>query len=625
MREPARHIQLPARHMMDSTYATVSETSDDMYAAIEDPSYIPTGTSQSNSDTYAVIDLPEENAATPADVSMHPGATASNRMMIEDHPYSKVDKRKKKANSSITAVVPPLPPGARPPSTSNRHSYSATSGSGVIPSNNSNNTSGGSVNDMYAKVHKRGSMPPPPPPLPVPHHSHHHHHHHLNLHQQHAFPGGQRSAAREPDHHHRHHHHHHHQDDDDPDLDMPMGASAMQEKLGARPKVKLPSPSPNNNNNNNSSLLNSTSPSVMNQSAVLSSSSSPMGNNNSSSAATISSISKQVKAEINYSDYEVALYDKGSKTGIPAHKLPDKQQQQQSYFEPGYEMLPDKKVAAGKRDSEPGYETVPGEDWKRYDGYETVPSAPLTNDYWRSNNSAAGYETVKEPSGGRLGLRDPGYEVVRGGEDNNGSWDRKRRDPGYESVGPKPKSRVDSSGGGGGVPRTKKEPPYAKIKDQEVASDGSEVGYETIPAEKQRPRTAATAPPPPTSTEDYDPGYEMLTNSRRKPTGNSEPGYETVVSKDDGERIPDYEAIPAHRNGSQSVAPSNNVSGAEVAVAPLDSHIHMSVALTPEPGGGGHQRRSSSVVMIERMEAVSDVESGVGENTSAEVNTHIFV
>ena len=40
-------------------YAAVSEASDDMYAAIEDPTYIPTG-NQSNSDTYAVIQLPEE-------------------------------------------------------------------------------------------------------------------------------------------------------------------------------------------------------------------------------------------------------------------------------------------------------------------------------------------------------------------------------------------------------------------------------------------------------------------------------------------------------------------------------------------------------------------------------------
>ena len=176
VREPARHIQLPARHMMDSTYATVSETSDDMYAAIDDPSYIPTGTSQSNSDTYAVIDLPEETAA---DVSMHPGAAAysssSNSRMVEDHAYSKVDKRKKKGHSSMTAVVPPLPPGpgartagsvvpplppgARPPS-SNRHSYTSIAASSAAAAtvrssgDGSAVSSSGNVDDMYAKVHK---------------------------------------------------------------------------------------------------------------------------------------------------------------------------------------------------------------------------------------------------------------------------------------------------------------------------------------------------------------------------------------------------------------------------------------------------------------------------------------
>jgi hypothetical protein len=40
----------------NATYVAVSEASDDMYAAIEDPTYIPTGAvSQTNSDTYAVI------------------------------------------------------------------------------------------------------------------------------------------------------------------------------------------------------------------------------------------------------------------------------------------------------------------------------------------------------------------------------------------------------------------------------------------------------------------------------------------------------------------------------------------------------------------------------------------
>ena len=72
VREPLRHIrgpnsvvQLPPGGVSGGTgnnpnYAPVSETSDDMYAAIEDPTYLPTG-NQSNSDTYAVINLPEDD------------------------------------------------------------------------------------------------------------------------------------------------------------------------------------------------------------------------------------------------------------------------------------------------------------------------------------------------------------------------------------------------------------------------------------------------------------------------------------------------------------------------------------------------------------------------------------
>ena len=43
----------------------VSEASDDMYAAIDDPTYIPAGgISQTNSDTYAVINLPDYDSGS---------------------------------------------------------------------------------------------------------------------------------------------------------------------------------------------------------------------------------------------------------------------------------------------------------------------------------------------------------------------------------------------------------------------------------------------------------------------------------------------------------------------------------------------------------------------------------
>ena len=49
----------------NATYMAVSEASDDMYAAIEDPTYIPAGAiSQTNSDTYAVINLPDYDSGS---------------------------------------------------------------------------------------------------------------------------------------------------------------------------------------------------------------------------------------------------------------------------------------------------------------------------------------------------------------------------------------------------------------------------------------------------------------------------------------------------------------------------------------------------------------------------------
>ena len=51
-----------------ATYMAVSEASevsDDMYAAIDDPTYIPAGgISQTNSDTYAVINLPDYDSGS---------------------------------------------------------------------------------------------------------------------------------------------------------------------------------------------------------------------------------------------------------------------------------------------------------------------------------------------------------------------------------------------------------------------------------------------------------------------------------------------------------------------------------------------------------------------------------
>ena len=49
VREPLRHIRTTMPNTQNtSNYAAVSETSDDMYAAIEDPTYIPTGKTDRN-------------------------------------------------------------------------------------------------------------------------------------------------------------------------------------------------------------------------------------------------------------------------------------------------------------------------------------------------------------------------------------------------------------------------------------------------------------------------------------------------------------------------------------------------------------------------------------------------
>ncbi len=298
VREPARHIQLNRNHVNvvnGGYYATVSETSDEMYAAIM---------SQSNSDTYAVIDLPNDDVEADPDPQ---GASAN---------YSRVDKSKKK--------LPLLPPPRR-----------------------------NDVEEMYAKVNKR--------PNAV-----------------------------------------------DPDLDLPVGASAMQVNLGgARPKVVMAK-----------------------------------------------------KSEINYSDYEVALYDKEDK-------------RRRLNNDPGYETVPGS-------DSNGGYETVPdstsnkdgyervrgpedGAVDKRDHGYERLPG-DVDVDYWRSTNSGGGYETVR---GGddEDDVNDHAYDSI----------DRRRlkssRSNGYESVVKRPN-----------------EPPYAEVVKKEgeyetiKGGGGSEPGYETVSA-----------------------------------------------------------------------------------------------------------------------------------------------
>lgn len=338
VREPVRHIQLTRPQAVDATYATVSETSDDMYAAIEDPTYIPTGTaSQSNSDTYAVIDLPDES-----EVDLAPSGGGASAKPF--HPYSKIDRGKKRGGPQQP------PPGQQLPPTSS----ASSEGPRRIASHSA-------LEDMYAKVRKRTSM---------------------------GMEG------------------------DEPEIDhLPVGASAMHTSLhlGARPRM----------------------------------------------APAFEEGSRRSKSEINYSDYEVALYDK----------------EQSARDDAGYELLPGQGWKKQRFDSSNGgYETVPngpshgvgGGGSDKDPNYEQVP------DYWRSSNSGGGYETLPE-------RRDPAYEVVR--------------------------NRVINS-------ENDKTTDDYDIVDKKGEATDSEIGYETIPGATTR-----------TNRLDYDPGYEELGQNPRSEPG----------------------------------------------------------------------------------------------------------
>lgn len=160
VREPLCHIQpavvprssitVPSRQNANATYMAVSEASDDMYAAIEDPTYIPTGAvSQTNSDTYAVINPPDYDSGSQTYQKLEGQDEEEDDPSSPLHTYSKIDKSKKKR---AAAPPPPLPP---PPI----HPGVSAGPQRPISFN---------VDEMYAKIQK--SPPPRPDPndsLPV--------------------------------------------------------------------------------------------------------------------------------------------------------------------------------------------------------------------------------------------------------------------------------------------------------------------------------------------------------------------------------------------------------------------------------------------------------------------------
>ena len=656
VREPVRHIHLPPVVSRggrgDATYATLSETSDEMYAAIEDPTYIPTGTSQSNSDTYAVIDLPPDEidgGGVRGAVSMNPG---EHSYLHHHHTYSKVNKLSKKGAGKAQPL--PLPP---PPPTTERRFASK-------------------LEDMYAKVQKR--LPGSP-----------------------LSPGEQEL------------------------LDgMPMGASAITQSreallLGPAASAAAASATSVGGGGGSVRLGGGARPKVR---------SAEWGPSAAAADNASQQPRKQLKSEINYSDYEVSVYDKDKGQQRPPHHH---RPRQESLNEAGYETLPEAPPhppplpqSAAAKTSDPGYETVPDvlrqttAGWKRpvggtgYDsadaGYETVPNVvngarrenqqQPEDDYWKSNaSSGGGYETLPESRvGGGGEARDPGYEELpnsNGSADGYSSWGRKRRDPGYESVGPASSSAKRMNNGGTSAAaraaaesdssrsgRMAKEPPlYAKIQGRHSAendADDSEVGYETIPgvggggglhpgetsylhhhtySKVDKSKKAA-------GNSEYDPGYEELVSSTQPPP----PSSSSPMPATSSPRVPPKRDPPSPKVPPNNVPPRQVQSmvtkdiGGYANVAPLvqseegddseieldnsvnsavhstqSSLIHMSVqqSVTDVPDTPGFHRRSSVVVIehvvdVTAAGGVSDVDAvPADENASSasDKNVHIFV
>jgi len=200
--------------------------------------------------------------------------------------------------------------------------------------------------------------------------------------------------------------------------------------------------------------------------------------------------------------------------------------------EPGYEVVPQRK---GTKD--PGYETVPSRNPPSDPGYETVPSELIDPGYEtvpvnrnRGNSVDPGYETVPPKSE----LNDPGYESVK-----------RPSDPGYETV---PHQRVNGRNSGGyrspqppqhtanynylpqnyptntaGYESVKHDSPqqFRNSRDpgyESVVEPNQDPGYESI----QRPRKSSV-----------EPGYETVSErgTPRSQPETSEPDLEVRYSK----------------------------------------------------------------------------------------------
>ncbi len=538
VREPVRHIKLqrPPLHPNDATYATVSETSDDMYAAIEDPTYVPTGTSQSNSDTYAIIDLPEE-----AEVDMAPegGAGAApaisrprpmaDRPRVPDlspehHTYSKVNKVKKRAGPQA------LPPSAAAAGASLADRSSAQRSLDAL-----------GVEDMYAKVQKRGGSGVGSPPG--------------------RGAGGQLLMA-------------------DEDLDLPVGASAMNpsSSTGARPKVRgslqwtqwAPGGGPSGDKRTRKAEINYSDFEVSHYDKGGGGGGDRLRRPDEEGYETVPE-----KKDSN-GGYEALSEAEWKKKRFQQLQQEQQQRQRLHQNDAGYETVPPR--APPSEESGGGYEFVP--------------------DYWRSNNSNGGYETV--PDGGMSaaagsGRREPGYEVVR--ERRGG------RDPGYEKIASRKREEQEEEedaeigyetisrdpGNNAKAARNSDYDPGYEVLAGGVKSSskqGSEPGYETVREksardyEVMRGTVSGLLPAPPASASASAAAHSR---GRRRPT----PEYEMLKTDDEAD-------IPPLPPQTEALAPDS--SGPPPVIARQPPLYPPGWRPAPPPSSQDHRQSSPSSI-----------------------------
>ncbi len=632
VREPVRHIQLQRSSLQqDATYATVSETSDEMYAAIEDPTYVPTGTSQSNSDTYAIIDLPEESevdfappgsgmaaAAASAAGAMHP---RSEEVSPEHHTYSKVNKPKKRAGPQVPAPNP----------------SSVSSGPMAIVRRSLDALG---VEGMYAKVQKRP-------------------------------PGTEGTGGGLMD----------------DDLDLPVGASAMNpsSSTGARPKVRgslqwvrLAGGGGDRRNKTDLHFSDYDEATHYNQGSAAAAAAAA-----GAAAAAAAAAAVKESGEGGYETLPEEKHEVGGSDDAGYEVLPESEwKRKRFHHDAGYETVPPR--APPSEESGGGYECVP-EYWRstnsnggyetvkeglvgKEPGYEVVKEKSRRNDDYdsidrnRRRKKDPDYEKISSAGSKRMAKEDePPYETAEGAEDDDD------REMGYETISQGGKRILQAA-------ISEYDPGYEVLENNSnSAKQGMEPGYETV-----QERVVPLRPP------DYETvmrgGDGATTNGREGEeeeeasllpvhqlvlpstipigSGGNAEAHQSVIANKVEEDPPSLSTFySAHqknswrcdlppvllstpedssslsspstvRTASATAVPVPSPPGGQVSVvgaALVEPHHHRKLEVGPP------QRKSSSVVVINhRQMDISDVDveansDGSSASGAGEVNTHIYV